>query len=180
MPRNLPTNYIEGVFEAPSLKDPDFYAMRVAITLLQSRVFEEVRVKRNLSYAPNADMGSLAANTGNIYVTAVDANQAVSVMLQEINSLKTRPVEVRDLTGVTGQFLTTYFVADETNAAQAAELARYELIGGGWRLAFEYLTHIREVKPQDVRAVANKYMKNLRFVVVGNPADINRSIFLQN
>ena len=88
--RTLPTNYVQGVFLSPSLKDHDFYAMRVATTLLRDRVFEEVRVKRNLSYAPNADMGSFAANTGNIYVTAVDANQAVSVMLNEINDLKTQ------------------------------------------------------------------------------------------
>ena len=178
--RQLPTNYINGIFAAPSLKDPDYSAMQVAVSLLRDRVFEEVRVKRNLSYAPSADLGNLAANTGAIYVTAVDANQSIKLMLGEINSLKTNPVSERDLAGVSGQFLTTYFISDETNAAQASELARYELIGGGWRKAFDYLTRVREVKPQDVQAVAKKYMTNLRFVVLGNPASIDRSIFLQN
>lgn len=176
--RNLPTNYIQGVFEAPSIKNPDFYAMRVATTILRDRVFEEVRNKRNLSYAPSADMGSLAANTGNIYVTAVDANRAISVMLNEINNLKTTKVEDRDISGVAGQFLTTYFIGQETNAAQAAELARYELIGGGWRNAFEFLNHVKEVTPDDVQRVSQKYMKNLRFVVLGKPEFINRQIFL--
>lgn len=177
--RSLPTNYIQGVFSSPSLKDDDFYAMRVATTLLRDRVFEEVRVKRNLSYAPNADMGSLAANTGNIYVTAVDANQAVSVMLREIDNLKTQPVDAREISGVTGQFLTTYYLGQETNAAQAAELARYELTGNGWRESFEFLNKVKQVTPADVQRVAQKYMKNLRFVVLGNPASINRQIFLQ-
>mgnify|MGYP001559802672 CR=1 FL=1 len=176
--RNLPTNYIQGVFDAPSINNPDFYAMRVATTLLRDRVFEEVRVKRNLSYAPSADMGTRAANTGNIYVTAVDANQAISVMLNEISSLKTSPVELREISGVTGQFLTTYFIGQETNAAQAAELARYELIGGGWRNAFEFLNRAKQVTPQDVQRVSQKYMKNLRFVVVGKPEYINRQVFL--
>lgn len=178
--RNLPTNYIEGVFAAPSIRENDFYAMRVATTLLRDRIFEEVRTKRNLSYAPNADMGSLAANTGNIYVTAVDANRAVSVMLNEIENLKANPVELREISGVTGQFLTTYFMGIETNAAQARELGQYELIGGGWRRSFEFLDRTREVKPADVQAVAKKYMKNLRFIVIGNPNQIDRSIFLQN
>jgi len=178
--RQLPTNYINGIFAAPSLKDPDYFAMRVAVSLLNDRVFEEVRVKRNLSYAPSADLGSLAANTGTIYVTAVDANQSIRIMLGEINSLKSKPVTDRELLGVKGQFLTTYFISDETNAAQAAELARYELMGGGWRKAFDYLTRVREVKPQDVQTVAQKYMKNLRFVVLGNPASIDRSVLLQN
>lgn len=178
--RNLPTNYLDGVFAAPSPRDPDFYAMRVATTLLRDRVFEEVRVKRNLSYAPSADMGSLSANTGNIYVSAVDANRAVSVMLNEINELKTKPVETTDITSVTGQFLTNYFTGEETNAAQAAGLARYELIGGGWRNSFEFLNRAREVKPADVQNAAKKYMRNLRFVVVGDPSAINRQIFLGN
>jgi len=177
--RALPTNYVQGIFNAPSINNPDFYAMRVATTILRDRVFEEVRVKRNLSYAPSADMGSLAANSGNIYVTAVDANQAIRVMLDEIRKLKTEPVDPKDISGVTGQFLTTYFIGQETNAAQAAELARYELNGGGWRNAFQFLNRAREVRPADIQAVANKYMKNIRFVVLGNPAAIDRSIFLQ-
>lgn len=177
--RTLPTNYVQGVFLSPSLKDEDFYAMRVATTLLRDKVFEEVRVKRNLSYAPNADMGMFAANTGNIYVTAVDANQAVSVMLNEIESLKKQTVNGREISGVTGQFLTTYYMGQETNAAQAAELARYELNGNGWRDSFEFLNRVRRVTPEDVQRVSQKYMKNLRFIVLGNPASINRQIFLQ-
>ena len=178
--RELPTNYIQGVFDAPSIKSPDFYAMRVATTLLRERVFEEVRTKRNLSYAPSADMGSLSINSANLYVTAVDANQAVSVMLDEINGLKTEPVTERDISGVAGQFLTTYFIGQETNAAQAAELARYELVGGGWRNAFEFINRVKQVKPADVQRVSQKYMKNLRFVVLGRPSSIDRTVFLQN
>ena len=177
--RTLPTNYIQGVFNAPSLNNPDYYAMRVATAMLRDRVFEEVRVKRNLSYAPNADLGSLASNTANIYVTAVDANQAISVMLNEINDLKQESVSADEISAVTGQFLTTYYLGQETNVAQAAELARYELTGGGWRNSFEFLNKVNEVKPADVQRVAQKYMKNLRFIVLGNPTAINRQIFLQ-
>ncbi|HXH69011.1 MAG TPA: pitrilysin family protein [Pyrinomonadaceae bacterium] len=177
--RTLPTNYIQGVFNAPSLGNPDYYAMRVATAMLRDRVFEEVRVKRNLSYAPSADLNLLASNTANIYVTAVDANQAISVMLNEINNLKQKTVNPEEISGVTGQFLTTYYLGQETNVAQAAELARYELTGGSWRNSFEFLNKVREVKPEDVQRVAQKYMKNLRFIVLGNPTAINRQIFLQ-
>src|SRR6266851_6286533 len=48
--RELPTNYIQGMFTAPPITSPDIYPMRVASSLLRDRVFEEVRVKRNLSY----------------------------------------------------------------------------------------------------------------------------------
>lgn len=176
--RTLPTNYIQGVFNAPSLNSPDYYAMRVAVTVLQSRVYDEVRTKRQLSYAPNAELDSFAANTGNIYVTAVDANQAVSVMLNEVENLKSRQINADLIEGVSGHFLTLYYIDQQTNAAQAGELARYELIGGGWRKSFDFLDKIREVTPAEVQAVAQKYMKNIRFVVVGNPSAINRQVFL--
>jgi zinc protease len=178
--RTIPTNYVKGVFAAPSLNDPDYHAMRVAITILQSRVYQEVRTRRNLSYAPNAEMNDNAANTANIYVTAVDANQAVSVMLREIESMKNSEMDDEGFTGVPGYFLTTYYINQETNAAQVAELARYELIGGGWRNSLTFLDKIRGVSAKDVQRAAQKYMKNLRFVVVGDQAAVNRRIFLQN
>ncbi|MGI8786145.1 MAG: M16 family metallopeptidase [Pyrinomonadaceae bacterium] len=178
--RTLPTNFIQGVFNAPSLANPDYYAMRVAVTVLQSRVNQEVRVKRQLSYAPDARLGAYLSNTGNIYVTAVDANQAVSVMLNEINNLKKEQISDDAIEGIAGFYLTQYYIDQQTNAAQAAEFAKYELVGGGWRNAFSFLDKIRQVTPAEVQAVAQKYMKNLRFVVIGNPSAINRDIFLQN
>lgn len=178
--RTLPTNYVQGVFNAPSLNHPDYYAMRIATTILQSLVYQEVRVQRQLSYAPNAELDSNASNTGNIYVTAVDANQAVQVMLEQINSIKSRELSDEIIQSIAGFFLTNYYVEQQTNMAQVGELARYELIGGGWRNSFEFLTRVRRVSPADVKAAAAKYMKNIRFVVIGNPSAIKREIYLRN
>jgi len=176
--RDLPTNYIQGIFAAPSLTSTDIYPMYVASNILRDRLFEEVRVKRNLSYAPNAFLNSQGANVGGIYVTAVDANQAVRVMLNEIARLQRVPIDQDDIKAVIAQFLTTYYMGQETNAAQAAELAQYELIGGGWRNSLAFLEKLRAVTPADVQRVAQKYMRNIRFVVLGNPNQIDKNIFI--
>jgi predicted Zn-dependent peptidase len=144
---------------------------------LRDRVFEEVRVKRNLSYAPGASLDNRAANTAGIYVSAVDANRSIGVMLDEIKKLQENLVDESDMIGVKGQYLTTYYLGQETNLAQTADLATSELIGGGWRNSLVFLDKIRAVTPEDVRRVSRKYMRNIRFVVLGNPADINRQIF---
>lgn len=175
--RNLPTNYIQGVYGAPSLADPDYYPLQVATAILRDRVFEEVRVKRNLSYAPSAFLNTRGANTGGIYVSAVDANKAIDVMLSEIRNMQNEVVDDSDITGVRGQYLTTYYIGQETNVAQANDLATYELIGGGWRNSLSFLDKINAVKPEDVRRVAQKYMRNLRFVVLGNPASVDKKVF---
>jgi predicted Zn-dependent peptidase len=176
--RDLPTNYIQGMFTAPPLTSPDIYPMRVASSLLRDRVFEEVRVKRNLSYAPDAFLRGQSANTGGLYVTAVDANQAVRVMLNEIARLQREPIGPDDITAVIAQFLTTYYIGQETNAAQANELAQYELIGGGWRNSLMFLEKLRAVTPADVQRVSQKYMRNIRFVVLGNPQQIDKNVFI--
>jgi predicted Zn-dependent peptidase len=177
-PRDLPTNYIQGLFTAPSLTSPDIYAMRIASSLLRDRVFEEVRVRRNLSYAPDAFLRTQAANVGGLYVTAVDANQSIRVMLSEIARLQNEPVSSDDIRSVIAQYLTTYYLGQETNAAQAGELAQYELIGGGWRNSVDFLERLEAVTPADIQRVSQKYMRNIRFVVLGNPKSIDTGVFL--
>ena len=176
-PRDLPTNYVQGLFSAPSLTSPDIYAMRVASSLLRDRVFEEVRVKRNLSYAPDAFLRTQAANVGGLYVTAVDANQSIRVMLNEIARLQAQPVGAEDIHAVIAQYLTTYYLGQETNAAQAGELAQYELIGGGWRNSINFLERLMAVTPADIQRVSQKYMRNIRFVVLGNPRSVDTGVF---
>jgi zinc protease len=173
----LPTNYIQGIFAAPPLTSDDIYPMRVASSLLNDRVLVEVRFRRNLSYAPDAFLREQGANVGGIYVTAVDANQAVGVMLDEIARLQREPAPADDIAVEINGYLTRYYMNQETNMAQAGELARYELIGGGWRNSLDFLERLRAVTPADVQRVAQKYMRNLRFVVIGDPKSIDRNVF---
>lgn len=176
-PRSLPTNYVRGVFGAPGLTSSDFYPMRIASSILFDRVFAEVRIKRNLSYAPEAFLNTQGANLGGLYVSAVDANQAVGVMLYEVGRLQREPITTQDVKDIIAQYLTKYYLGQETNAAQAGELAQYELIGGGWRNSFQFIDRLRSVTPADVQRVARTYMRNMRFVVLGDPKSVDKNIF---
>jgi predicted Zn-dependent peptidase len=177
--RALATNSVRGVFAAPRPGSADYYQWLVANSILRGRIFEEVREKRALSYAPDAFVNMAASNIGGIYVTAVDANQAVTVMLREVEDLRTDAVDPREVRAAAQDFLTHYYIDEQSNAAQVGELARAELVGGGWRSAGAFLDRIRVVTAADVRRVASKYMRNLQFVVLGNPAQIDRAIFLR-
>ena len=175
--RDLPTNYVQGVFTAPAPASPDIYAMRVASTILQNRLFLEVRVKRNLSYAPEAFLSNQGSNLGGISVSSTDANQSVRVMLDEIARLQNQPISQDELKGTMQHYLTTYYLDQETNAAQAGDLARSELLGVGWRTSTVFMDRISSITPADVQRVAQKYMRNIRFVVLGNPKSIDTRIF---
>lgn len=176
--RDLPTNYIRGVFAVPNLSSPDYPAMYVATSILRSRLFEEVRTKRNLSYAPYSGIAQYAANYGLIYVTAEQPNVTLKVMLDEINRLQTELIPKKELRDNINVLLTRYYLQLETNSAQANLLARYELVGGGWRNSLKIADLIRRVTPEDVMSVAQKYIKNIHIGVLGGPGEINRQLFL--
>lgn len=177
--RAVETDYIEGSFAAPSLSDPDYYAMRVAISILQTQVYQEVRVKRNLSYAPDAGLNTNAANSAFVYVTTTKPAEAIPVMIDRVRDMRSNEVTEETIRQYGNFFLTTYYIGQETDAGQAGELARYELLGGGWRNSFAFIDRLRQVTPAQVKAVAQKYMKNIRWDLIGDPTGIDRSIFLQ-
>jgi predicted Zn-dependent peptidase len=175
--RELPTNYVEGAFAAPRIGSAEYPGMRIAVSILNNRVFEEVRNKRNLSYAPSAYLRTQAANFGGISFSALNANQAVAVMLSEIGRLQHEQVTSQEIAGEIANWMTLYYSDSQTNAAQAGELARYEIIGGGWRNSTVLLEHLRRITPADIQRAAIRYMHNLRFVVLGNPAQVSREAF---
>jgi zinc protease len=175
--RDLPTNYITGFMSAPDQNDTDFYPVTMLMRILQGRMWDEVRTKRNLSYAPQAYFSNSFANRVAIYVTAVDPDTTIKVMLNELKKIQDEAVTQKDLNDQVSMYITRYYRANETNAAQGQFLARYELSGLGWQVSEEYVNSLRKVTPDDVQRVAKKYLKNIQFAVLGNPDLIDKMLF---
>jgi zinc protease len=176
--RALPTTYVRGYFPAPTLSDEEDYpALTVALNILSTRFFEEVRTKRNLSYAVFAGLSSRLANYGLLYVTAVEPDSAVAVMLDEVRKLKETPVASDALEQAVNVFVTRYYMGLETNADQATQLGRYELLGGGWEEADDFVDEVRKVTPEDVQRVMRRYVSGIRFAVLGDPSKVDRALF---
>ena len=176
--QELPTNYIMGVYDVPSPGSPDFPAVRVATRILSERLFEEVRTKRNLSYAVSSGIATRAANRGSLYVTAVDPDTTIKVMLSEVRRLQTEPVPLDRLQQSVNVFATGLLMGQQTNMGQASTLGLWELSGGGWENGVSYVDRLRKVTPAQVQQAAAKYLRNARFVVIGDPAKINRASFI--
>ena len=175
--RKLPTNYIVGYFSAPSYGSEQSYAMTIAGSILSDRVFEEVRTKRGLSYAPNAGIGPLFDNYGQVYVTAVKPETTITVMLNEVKKLQSEPVSEKTLNDKKNGFLTRYYLNMETNQSQVEFLARYELCGAGYKQADLFVQHIKSVTPEIIQKCCKDYMRNLQFVLLGNPSSLKLADF---
>jgi zinc protease len=141
------------------------------------RIFEEVRTKRNLSYAAAADVGwERAIPIGSLYVTAVDPDTTIKVMFEEVKKLKNQPLSDKDLAAAKSTFLTHHLVSTESTDGQAVWLALSEMFGGDWRLELKLLDRVKAVDAKQVQAFANKYITHLQFEILGK-APIDKALF---
>lgn len=176
--RALPTNYITGYYAAPSLTDPDYPAFRAATDMLSDMLFQEVRTKRNMTYAVQAALENRAANRGRLYVTAVSPDTTAKVIFYTVKQLQDKPVSAATVAENLNASLTSYLLGQETNMGQAAALGLWDLVGGGWQNYAKFIEAYKNVTATDVQRVAQKYFRHARFVVIGDPKKVTRSILL--
>ncbi|HSJ63938.1 MAG TPA: pitrilysin family protein [Gemmatimonadaceae bacterium] len=173
--RPLPTNYLQGRFAGPAAGDwKDYQALRVATAILSGRLFNEIRGRHNLTYAVDASFTEGAISSGGIYITTVVPDSALTLIRREIVRLQMELVDPSSLGRLVQGFLTEYFLENETNAEQGDFLARAALYRGDYRAAGRFVDELRHVTPEDVRRVARRYIRNVRWAYVGNPGRITR------
>lgn len=166
--RSLPTNYIMGRYSGPLAGTKDYVALRVASAVLSGQLFGEVRSRRNLTYAVEAPFVERASGAGGLYVTTASPDEALDVMRQQMNGLKTASLDENALASLISQFTTQYFLDNESNAEQADFLARAYLFNGGVSAADRFGDDLRSVTPDDVRRAAQRYMRDVHFVFIGD------------
>lgn len=172
--KRLPTNYILGWWEGPPANDADVPALRIASAVLSGRLFGEIRSRRNLTYAVESRFRERAITSGGLYVTTTRPDTTLALMRNEMKNMQTFVIPTENLRPLIQQFLTEYFLDNETAGAQADFLARAELYRGDFRLANKFVAELRAVTGEDVQRVSQRYMRQLRFAYVGDPSRVNR------
>ncbi len=174
---NLPTNYILGYYNAPAADHPDYVPLLVTSSILRDRLFEEVRTRRNLTYAVSSGVGNRKVNLGYLYVTTVDPKTTLPVMMEEVRKLAEEPLDPKVLKDIVEVFLTRHYMGQETNNAQAETLASYELLSDDWSRSLVFLDTVKTVTPEDVQRIASTYMKDIHWAFVGKPDAADPAVF---
>ena len=174
--RDLPTNYILGYFSGPLANTADYHALRIATSVLTGRMFAEIRTRQNLTYDVHAPFLDRAASAGGLYVSTVAPDTTIQLMRAAIRELQDGLLDPSGLEQMERQFLTEYFLDNETNDAQADFLARAHLYRGDYRTAEKFVEELSAVTPEAVRRVARLYMKGIRFAYVGDPRRLRREL----
>lgn len=172
--QKLPTTYIQSVFPGPSPRDPEWPVAQVAMSALRARLFEEVRTKRNLSYAPGAWFrGASPVTNGGLYVTAVDPKTTMKVMLDEAKKLRDEPLPAKELEGTKAQLLTDTLMGRQAPSDQGYALAVAQLYAGDWRKERALLDMVKAVTAPQIQAWAKKSITRMKTFVIGDKSKID-------
>jgi len=174
--RPLPTNYLLGYYPGPRSTGSDYQALRIATSVLSGRLFTEIRVRRNLTYDVSAPFIERAISSGGLYVTTAYPDSALGIMRREIARMQSTLLDPENLNVIVQQFITEYFLNNETDAEQANQIARAELYGGDYRLAGQFVEQLRAVTPEQIRNAAKKYMKGTHFAYVGDSTKVSKQL----
>ncbi len=176
--RKMATNYIRGVMNGPAYGTEESYAMQIAFAIVADRLFDEIRTKRSLSYAPQAYFQTNINPCTNVYVTTTDPAQAVQVIIDEIKKVKTVGFTDDEIKNQKSSYVTTYYMGLETNAAQSAGLGNAE-VKGTWKNYVEFINNINKVPAKEVNAVVKKYLTGIRWSYLGDLTKVKSEVFLQ-
>jgi zinc protease len=177
--RVLPTNYLVGYYSGPLANSDDYQALRIATSVLTGRLFAQIRTRENLTYDVHAPFLDRAASAGGLYVSTASPDTTLKLMRAAVTELQQGLLDRDGLERLEQQFLTEYFLDNETNGAQADFLARSQLYRGDYREADRFVEELRNVTPEAVRRVAQKYMRGIRFAYVGDPTKLKQELILR-
>jgi zinc protease len=171
--RPLPTHYLIEAFPAPTWGDADLAVGVVAMNALREKLFEEVRTRRELSYAPSAGLSPRGLGEGYLYVTAVDVAKTQGVMQEVVREYQAGRIDPERLEGDKRIFLTNFLMQSETTGGQGDLLAGAELIGGDWRLGRDLPARVKRVRAAEVAAFLSRYLRNLQIIMLGKTEGLN-------
>jgi len=167
-PRDLATNYIMGVVNAPNMASEDFVPFRLAVSVLSSNLFREIRTKRNLSYAPEAFMTNRGMPYASVAVSTTNPSAAVDVMARELRKVKNETVSDESLLQLKGTFITNNYMKEQSSAAMAVSLGQAEIMGG-WKIAEELPMKVNSATAEQMMNAARKYINGVKWSYLGDP-----------
>jgi len=146
-------------YHIPLAKDKKSHAAEVLSALMaygmSSRLFSEIREKRNLAYTITGDNTvSKDYSYSIIYAGTTKENvEKVKELILEEFSKVSKGLEEKELNQVKEQLIGNYFISMEDSVDELTHLLSYE-INGNVKDFYDYAENIRAVKLRDVKKLA--------------------------
>ena len=169
--RKTEDSYMVFGYKVPSRSNPHSYSLDIIKAILgggmSSRLFEEIRIKRGLSYGVAAQHDSnVGFGTFAITLNAHKDKKEIikDIILKEIKNLKN--LDEKSLEEAKNYIEGNYLLENESNSNRASTLNGWQMVKDA-RNAEEYISKIKNVKKEDVAEAADLYLnENYTFAVL--------------
>jgi zinc protease len=169
IPAKVP--YLIMGYKVPVLKTAkspsDAYALEVLAGLLDggnsARLEKNLVRGRELATSVGVSYDLYARQESSFVLSAVPANKVAADVIeaafkQQIHDIQNTPPERKELERVIAQVIASNVYQQDSSFYQAMQLGMLETVGLGWRKKAEYVAGVRAVTPEQVQAVAKKYL----------------------
>jgi zinc protease len=180
--RPFTTNYLLAYFSGPPASSGDYTTFVMATTLVggqlaQAGARENFRSQSEptLTYHLGATATTSAIAHGSILGMADSPNLIVPIIRSHLGGGFGGTLNIWDRWR--DEYLTGYNMLRESSTRQADMLARAQILHGDYRQQGAEVRAIEHTDPGQVAAAARFYMRNLQFIYVGDPHDLDPNEF---
>lgn len=166
--RKLVTNYALAYYLIPNRNDPDYYAYVRLRNFFGGFVFSHIRVEHSLAYAPNVDDQEGKTSIGLITFETPYVDSAVQLIYDDVDFFQNNLIRASAIKSGVGRWTTGNHMKQETAQSQAVALGQAKILTGDVSNAFLDYSKLAAVSPQELVDVANKYLRNFNWVIVGD------------
>jgi len=155
-------------YHKPTMPSHDDYVFDIIENILTrgrtSRFYKTIIDAKGLAESVQAASGMPGARYPNLFTifgTPRDLHTCAEVeaaIYQEIEKMKQEPVSREELEKTKNQLQADFIRGLASNSGLASKLSYYEIIAGDYRYLTDYLNVVEKITPEDIMAVAKKYL----------------------
>ncbi len=177
-PKELATNYIEGITSGPQPGTQDFNAFQVAMRIFYDKHFLDVRTNNGLSYAPAAYFSGGATASARFVVSTTQPDAYIKVFDKLVDKVKTQGFNNEEVKDMKTTYLSRFYYQQETNMAQASSIAANEVLHDNWKRALTLADDVKKLTPDEVNNAFRKYIGNISWVYQGDPKKVDQILYI--
>ena len=165
--RNIATNYISCIMNAPKMSSPDFPAFTVVVNVLSGNLHNELRNKLGLSYAPGASIEVQQIPYMSMFVSTTQPKKAYDAMLDVYSNIRAGQYGQRILDLIKRDHRSSYYRQQESSGAIVKSLGEAEVLGS-FTLEEEMIEKFNNVTLEQMNAVFAKYVTGAIWLYLGD------------
>jgi zinc protease len=163
--------YLLMGYKTPALghadEDWEAYALEMLASVLDggssARFSRELVRGTQVAASADADYSAFSRLPGLLTLDGIPAkghsvDDLEQALLAQVERVRTEPVAEDELERIRTQLIAAKVFERDSVFAQAMQIGRLETVGLGWPLMDQYVEHLSRVTPEQVQAVARKYL----------------------